>query len=134
MNVEHGDVEVDGVRLHTAHRGSGPLALLLHGFPEGRYSWRHRCDAPAAAGYRVVAPGRRGHGRSDRPEEVSSYTLPHLAGASGDDPCADGPRARDPVGAPRGGQRGPAGLPRRPRAADRAPAPRTGRGGRPQEA
>ncbi len=80
MNVEHEDVEVNGVRLHIAHRGSGPLVLLLHGVPEGWYSWRHQFDALAAAGYRVVAPDQRGYGRSDRPEEVSSYTLPHLVG------------------------------------------------------
>lgn len=80
MDVKHRDVEVDGVRLHIAEQGSGPLVLLLHGFPESWYSWRHQFAPLAAAGYRVVAPDQRGYGRSGRPEEVSAYTLPHLVG------------------------------------------------------
>ncbi|WP_160051491.1 alpha/beta fold hydrolase [Nocardiopsis sp. FR26] len=80
MDVEHRDVEVNGVRLHIAEQGSGPLVLLLHGFPESWYSWRHQFGPLAEAGYRVVAPDQRGYGRSDQPEEVEAYTLPHLVG------------------------------------------------------
>ncbi|PYC66362.1 epoxide hydrolase [Streptomyces tateyamensis] len=78
--VKHGYVEVNGVRLHVAEQGEGPLVLLLHGFPESWYSWRHQFGPLAEAGYRVVAPDQRGYGRSDRPEAVDAYTLPHLAG------------------------------------------------------
>ncbi|MEU1902144.1 alpha/beta hydrolase [Nocardiopsis dassonvillei] len=80
MNVEHRDVEVNGIRLHVAEQGSGPLVLLLHGFPESWYSWRHQFAPLAGAGYRVVAPDQRGYARSDRPEAVDAYTLPHLVG------------------------------------------------------
>jgi pimeloyl-ACP methyl ester carboxylesterase len=80
MNVEHRDVEVNGIRLHVAEQGSGPLVLLLHGFPESWYSWRHQFAPLAEAGYRVVAPDQRGYARSDRPDRVEDYTLPHLVG------------------------------------------------------
>lgn len=80
MDVEHRDVEVNGIRLHVAEQGSGPLVLLLHGFPESWYSWRHQFAPLAEAGYRVVAPDQRGYARSDRPEEVEAYTLAHLVG------------------------------------------------------
>ncbi|MFY7066588.1 alpha/beta fold hydrolase [Nocardiopsis changdeensis] len=80
MDMAHRDIRVNGVRLHIAEQGSGPLVLLLHGFPEGWYSWRYQLTALAEAGYRVVAPDQRGYGRSDRPKEVSDYSLPHLVG------------------------------------------------------
>ncbi|MFD3683208.1 alpha/beta fold hydrolase [Nocardiopsis sp. NPDC058631] len=80
MNVEHRDVEVNGVRLHVAEQGSGPLVLLLHGFPETWYSWRHQFAPLVEAGYRVVAPDQRGYARSDQPEDAGAYTLPDLVG------------------------------------------------------
>jgi alpha-beta hydrolase superfamily lysophospholipase len=55
-SLTHRFVEVNGVRLHIAEQGQGPLVLLLHGWPESWYSWRHQFGALAAAGYRVVAP------------------------------------------------------------------------------
>ncbi|PWI43469.1 alpha/beta hydrolase [Streptomyces sp. ICBB 8177] len=78
--VEHRDIEVGGIRLHIAEEGEGPLVLLLHGFPECWYSWRHQFAPLAAAGYRVVAPDQRGYARSDRPADVGSYTMLHLVG------------------------------------------------------
>ncbi|MFF7636183.1 alpha/beta fold hydrolase [Kitasatospora sp. NPDC008050] len=78
--VKHSQVEVNGIRLHVAEQGEGPLVLLLHGFPESWYSWRHQFAPLAAAGYRVVAPDQRGYARSERPLDVGSYTLPHLVG------------------------------------------------------
>lgn len=78
--IEHSQVEVNGVRLHIAEQGQGPLVLLLHGFPESWYSWRHQFAPLAAAGYRVVAPDQRGYARSGRPTAVDAYTLPHLVG------------------------------------------------------
>ncbi|MDT3398591.1 alpha/beta hydrolase [Streptomyces sp. B1866] len=78
--VTHRDIEVNGVRLHIAEQGEGPLVLLLHGFPECWYSWRHQFAPLAAAGYHVVAPDQRGYARSAQPEDVGAYTLPHLTG------------------------------------------------------
>ncbi|MEU2794170.1 alpha/beta hydrolase [Streptomyces sp. NPDC007100] len=78
--VEHSFVEVNGVRLHIAEQGRGPLVVLLHGFPECWYSWRHQFAPLAAAGYRVVAPDQRGYARSEQPADIGSYTLLHLTG------------------------------------------------------
>ena len=63
------------VRLHYVEAGSGPLVVLLHGFPEFWYSWRHQIAALAAAGFRVVAPDMRGYNLSDKPEGLDAYTL-----------------------------------------------------------
>lgn len=76
----HRHVDVNGVRLHVAEHGQGPLVVLLHGWPESWYSWRHQFAPLAAAGYRVVAPDQRGYARSEQPEDVTSYTLLHLVG------------------------------------------------------
>ena len=73
----HVDVSANGVRLHAAEAGSGPLVLLLHGFPEFWWSWRHQLVALADAGYRVVAPDLRGYGASDKPPR--GYDLPTQA-------------------------------------------------------
>jgi pimeloyl-ACP methyl ester carboxylesterase len=78
--VVHRFVETNGIRVHVAEQGDGPLVLLLHGFPESWYSWRHQLTALAAAGYRAVAPDQRGYGQTDRPEQVDQYTLLHLVG------------------------------------------------------
>ncbi|WP_017589616.1 alpha/beta fold hydrolase [Nocardiopsis ganjiahuensis] len=80
MSVKHHHVEVNGLRLHVAEQGEGPLVLLLHGFPESWYSWRHQFGPLAEAGYRVVAPDQRGYARSDRAPSAEEYTLPHLVG------------------------------------------------------
>jgi pimeloyl-ACP methyl ester carboxylesterase len=63
----HRDVSANGVRLHVAEAGTGPLVLLLHGFPEFWWSWRHQLVGLADAGFRVVAPDLRGYGASDKP-------------------------------------------------------------------
>ena len=73
--VTHRMVETNGIRLHVAEQGEGPLVILCHGFPECWYSWRHQLQALANAGFRAVAPDLRGYGRSDRPEEVEKYTI-----------------------------------------------------------
>ncbi|MFJ8623051.1 alpha/beta fold hydrolase [Kitasatospora sp. NPDC093550] len=79
-SIKHSEVEVNGVRLHLAEQGEGPLVLLLHGFPESWYSWRHQFAPLAEAGYRVVAPDQRGYARSEQPASVDAYTLLHLVG------------------------------------------------------
>jgi pimeloyl-ACP methyl ester carboxylesterase len=78
--LSHHFVETNGIRMHYAEAGSGPLVVLCHGFPESWYSWRHQIAALAEAGFRVVAPDQRGYGQTDRPEAVDAYTIFHLAG------------------------------------------------------
>ncbi|HWO63877.1 MAG TPA: alpha/beta hydrolase [Umezawaea sp.] len=63
----HRDVSANGIRLHVAEMGDGPLVLLLHGFPEFWWSWRHQLTSLAEAGYRAVAVDLRGYGDSDKP-------------------------------------------------------------------
>lgn len=62
----------------TNEGGERGLALLLHGFPELAFSWRHQIPALAAAGYEVWAPNLRGYGRSSKPPEVSAYSMDRL--------------------------------------------------------
>jgi pimeloyl-ACP methyl ester carboxylesterase len=78
--ITHGTVETNGVRIHLAEAGQGPLVLMCHGFPESWYSWCHQLKALANAGFRAVAPDMRGYGETDRPEEIEKYTLFHLVG------------------------------------------------------
>ncbi|HEY4453718.1 MAG TPA: alpha/beta hydrolase [Pseudonocardiaceae bacterium] len=67
-------VRANGIGLHVREAGDGPVVLLLHGFPESSYSWRHQLPALADAGFHAVAPDLRGYGGSDAPE-AASYTL-----------------------------------------------------------
>ncbi|HVC07914.1 MAG TPA: alpha/beta hydrolase [Solirubrobacterales bacterium] len=71
--------DVNGIRLHYVESGQGPLVVLLHGFPEFWYSWRHQIPALAAAGYHVVAPDMRGYNLSDKPSGWRAYDGEHLA-------------------------------------------------------
>ena len=73
----HRDISANGIRLHMAEAGAGPLVLLLHGFPEFWWSWRHQLTALADAGYHAVAPDLRGYGASDKPPR--GYDAPTLA-------------------------------------------------------
>jgi len=78
--LTHRIVPVNGIRLHTAELGEGPLVLLVHGFPESWYSYRHQLPALAAAGYRAVAIDVRGYGRSSAPPAIEDYRmLRHVA-------------------------------------------------------
>jgi len=79
-DVEHRTIETNGIRMHVAEQGTGPLVVLCHGFPESWYSWRHQLRALAEAGFRAVAPDMRGYGRTDRPEDIDKYSLLHLVG------------------------------------------------------
>ena len=71
--MAHRWVDVQGLRLHCVEAGAGPLVVLLHGFPEFWYAWRHQIPALADAGYRVVAPDLRGYNTSDKPPRVCDY-------------------------------------------------------------
>lgn len=73
MNVSERRVATNGIELKIAEQGDGPLVLLLHGFPESWYSWRHQFDAIAMAGFHAVAPDMRGYGMSDKPSSIRAY-------------------------------------------------------------
>lgn len=76
----HRLVNTPGGRIHLVEQGTGPLVLLVHGFPESWYSWRHQLPALAAAGYRAVAIDVRGYGRSAKPAATDAYRmLAHVA-------------------------------------------------------
>jgi pimeloyl-ACP methyl ester carboxylesterase len=70
------------VTLHVAEAGpdGGPLVILLHGFPEFWFGWRHQISALAGAGYRVVMPDQRGYNLSDKPPGIANYDVDKLAG------------------------------------------------------
>ena len=74
-NLTHRTIWTNGINMHIAEQGEGPLVVLLHGFPELWYAWRHQLPALAAAGYHAVAPDVRGYGRTDAPEPVESYSM-----------------------------------------------------------
>ncbi len=78
--VQHRTVKANGVRIHLAEQGSGPMVLFCHGFPETWWSWRHQLQALAAAGYHAVAADMRGYGESERPAAIDQYSLFHLVG------------------------------------------------------
>jgi pimeloyl-ACP methyl ester carboxylesterase len=78
--VGHRTVEANGIHIHVAEQGDGPLVFLCHGFPESWYSWRHQLTALSAAGFHAVAPDMRGYGRTDRPEAIEQYTVLHIVG------------------------------------------------------
>lgn len=78
--LEHHVFLVNGIRMHVATQGEGPLVVLCHGWPELGYSYRHQLSALAAAGFRAVAPDMRGYGQTDAPDDVAAYTICHLVG------------------------------------------------------
>jgi pimeloyl-ACP methyl ester carboxylesterase len=71
-------VDAAGTRVHCVEAGDGPLVILVHGFPESWYSWRHQLPALAEAGYRAVAIDVRGYGRSSKPLAVEDYRMVRL--------------------------------------------------------
>jgi pimeloyl-ACP methyl ester carboxylesterase len=78
--VNHRFIETNGIRMHIAEQGEGPLVVLCHGFPECWYSWRHQLPALAEAGYHTVAPDQRGYGQTDRPAPIDAYNIFQLTG------------------------------------------------------
>ena len=74
-------VATNNIHLRVALAGQGPLVVLVHGWPESWYSWRHQIPALAEAGYRVAAPDVRGYGGSDKPEAIEAYAIKEM--------CAD---------------------------------------------
>ncbi|HVS50623.1 MAG TPA: alpha/beta hydrolase [Candidatus Dormibacteraeota bacterium] len=78
--ITHRHVETNGIKMHLAEAGEGPLVVLLHGFPEGWYSWRHQLVALADAGFHAVAPDQRGYGQTDAPADIGAYAMLRLVG------------------------------------------------------
>ncbi|XP_027930615.1 uncharacterized protein LOC114186796 [Vigna unguiculata] len=78
--IVHRRVEVNGIKMHVAEKGEGPVVLFVHGFPELWYSWRHQILALSAQGYHAVAPDLRGYGDTEAPASISSYTCFHIVG------------------------------------------------------
>jgi pimeloyl-ACP methyl ester carboxylesterase len=76
--VVHRQIEANGISIHLAEAGDGPLVLLVHGVPELWYSWRLQLESLAAAGYHVVAADLRGCGQTDAPLGVESYSMLNL--------------------------------------------------------
>ena len=74
-------VEANRLGFRVALAGEGPLVVLVHGWPESWYSWRHQIAALAGAGYRVAAPDVRGYGGSDKPDAIEAYAIKEM--------CAD---------------------------------------------
>jgi pimeloyl-ACP methyl ester carboxylesterase len=73
-------IDAAGVGLATVDRGDGHPVVLVHGFPELAYSWRHQIPALVNAGFRAIAYDQRGFGDSSKPDEVGAYTLRDLIG------------------------------------------------------
>jgi pimeloyl-ACP methyl ester carboxylesterase len=92
----HGTIRANGLSFHAVTMGDGPPVLLLHGFPENWYSWRHQLPALAAAGHRAVAVDLRGYGGTDRPRGVAAYHIDRLV--------ADVDGLIDALGGPLGGR------------------------------
>ncbi len=73
---QHREIVTNGIRMHYVTQGEGPLIVLLHGFPEFWYSWRHQIPILAEHGYTVVAPDLRGYNDTDKPRK--GYDIPTL--------------------------------------------------------
>jgi pimeloyl-ACP methyl ester carboxylesterase len=70
-------IKTNGITLRTVVEGQGPLVILLHGFPQCWYLWRHQIDPLVKASFQVVVPDQRGYG-SDRPEPIEAYNIIEL--------------------------------------------------------
>ncbi len=75
--VEHHEADSDGVKIHYVTVGDGPLIVMIHGFPDFWYTWRHQMTA-LESDYRLAALDLRGYNRSDKPPGVDSYAVPLL--------------------------------------------------------
>lgn len=77
--VEHGYADNNGVRIHYATAGEGPLVVMIHGFPDYWYSWRHQMDGLKDK-FKVVAIDQRGYNLSDSPAGQENYAMQYLIG------------------------------------------------------
>jgi len=72
-------IATNGIELNTVVEGEGPLVILLHGFPQCAFLWRHQIDPIIQAGFRVAVPDQRGYGSSDAPIDIAAYNIRELA-------------------------------------------------------
>ena len=77
--VEHGYADSNGVKIHYASIGEGPLVVMIHGFPDFWYSWRHQMEV-LSSDFQVVAIDQRGYNKSDQPEGDENYDMRYLVG------------------------------------------------------
>lgn len=75
--VEHGFADHNGVKIHYATIGEGPLVVMIHGFPDFWYTWRHQMDI-LKSDFKVVAIDQRGYNQSDKPDSPEAYDMPNL--------------------------------------------------------
>jgi pimeloyl-ACP methyl ester carboxylesterase len=75
--ISHEYADVNGVRLHYARAGTGPLIVFVHGFPEFWYEWKNQL-AEFSRDHTAVAPDMRGYNLSSKPAELSAYQIPNL--------------------------------------------------------
>ncbi|XP_065860441.1 uncharacterized protein [Euphorbia lathyris] len=78
--IEHSTVSTNGINMHIASIGTGPVILFLHGFPDLWYTWRHQLLYLSSIGYRCIAPDLRGFGDTDAPPAINQYTAFHIVG------------------------------------------------------
>ncbi len=71
-------IKTNGINMAVFEQGTGPAIVLLHGFPELAFSWRHQLPALAAAGFRAIAPDQRGYGLTEAPPDVEDYPAEQL--------------------------------------------------------
>lgn len=71
-------IDTNGIRMAVYEQGAGEPVVLLHGFPELAFSWRHQIPALAGAGFHAIAPDQRGYGRTDAPDGVEAYAAAEL--------------------------------------------------------
>ncbi len=79
MKPEFKTIDANGVKIRAAIQGEGPLVVMVHGFPESWYSWRHQMAPLAAAGFTACAIDVRGYGGSDKPHAVEAYAIQEIA-------------------------------------------------------
>lgn len=81
LDLKHRIIATNGIQLHAVEAGpaNGPLLILLHGFPEFWYGWRHQIEPLAEAGFRILVPDQRGYNLSDKPRGIRSYGIDILA-------------------------------------------------------
>ncbi len=80
MDVEHKQIQANGIRLHVADAGSGPAVLFVHGFPDTWRGWRRQMEAVVEADHRAISLDMRGYGGSDKPAEAEAYTVLQCVG------------------------------------------------------
>ncbi|WCJ22240.1 alpha/beta-Hydrolases superfamily protein [Euphorbia peplus] len=78
--IQHSTVATNGINMHIASIGTGPVILFIHGFPDLWYTWRHQLIDLSSKGYRCIAPDLRGFGDTDAPPGTNQYTVFHIVG------------------------------------------------------